>query len=144
MLATDVDDMSPEYVEPLRQALVAVGALDVQTWPVQMKKGRQGFRVEVMAPEALADVVTAELFRHSTTAGVRRWIAERATLPRHQLTVRLDGVAVRVKVLGGGSVRVKPEYDDVLAAAKALGRPPLDVARAVERDAEALIAKPKE
>ncbi|OLC10000.1 MAG: TIGR00299 family protein [Gemmatimonadetes bacterium 13_1_40CM_66_11] len=144
LLATDVDDMSPEYVEPLRQALVQAGALDVQTWPVQMKKGRQGFRVEVMAPEALAEGVTAELFRHSTTAGVRRWVAERATLPRHQLTVRLDGVAVRVKVLDGGSVRVKPEYDDVLAAAQALGRPPLEVARAVERDAEALIAKSKE
>lgn len=144
LLATDVDDMSPEYVEPLRQALVGAGALDVQTWPVQMKKGRQGFRVEVMAPEALSEAVTAELFRHSTTAGVRRWVAERATLPRHQLTVRLDGVAVRVKVLDGGNVRVKPEYDDVLAAAKALGRPPLEVARAVERDAEALIAKAKE
>jgi len=144
LLATDLDDMSPEYVDPLRQALVGAGALDVQTWPVQMKKGRQGFRLEVMAPEALADAVTAELFRHSTTAGVRRWFAERATLPRHQLTVRLDGVAVRVKVLDGGNVRVKPEYDDVLAAAKALGRPPIDVARAVERDAEALIAKGKE
>ncbi len=144
LLATDVDDMSPEYVEPLRQALVQAGALDVQTWPVQMKKGRQGFRVEAMAPEALAEAVTAELFRHSTTAGVRRWIAERATLPRHQLTVRLDGVAVRVKVLYGDNVRVKPEYDDVLAAAQALGRPPLDVARAVERDAAALIAKAKE
>ncbi len=144
LLATDVDDMSPEYVDPLRQALVTAGALDVQTWPVQMKKGRQGFRVEVMVPEALADAVTAELFRHSTTAGVRRWFAERATLPRHQLTVRLDGVPVRVKVLDGGNVRVKPEYDDVLAAAKALGRPPIDVARAVERDAEALLAKGKE
>jgi len=144
LLATDVDDMSPEYVEPLRQALVQAGALDVQTWPVQMKKGRQGFRLEVMAPEGLAEAVTAELFRHSTTAGVRRWIAERATLPRHQLTVRLDGVAVRVKVLDGGQPRVKPEYDDVLAAAQALGRPPLEVARAVERDAEALIAKAKE
>jgi uncharacterized protein (TIGR00299 family) protein len=147
LLATDVDDMSPEYVEPLRQALLAAGALDVQTWAVQMKKGRQGFRVEVMAPEPLADAVTAELFRHSTTAGVRRWVAERATLPRHQVTVRLDGVAVRVKVLeqaGGGGVRVKPEYEDVLAAARALGRPPIDVARAVERDAAVLWAQTKE
>jgi len=144
LLATDVDDMSPEYVEPLRQALGAAGALDVQTWPVQMKKGRQGFRVEVMAPASLADAVTAELFRHSTTAGVRRWFAERATLPRHQLTVRLDGVDVRVKVLEQGGVRVKPEYEDVLAAAKVLGRPPIDVARAVERDAEAMVAKSKE
>src|SRR5256885_1132204 len=78
LLATDVDDMSPEYVEPVRQALVGAGALDVQTWPVQMKKGRSGFRVEVMAPEELAEGGTAALFRHSTTAGVRRLGAEPA------------------------------------------------------------------
>src|SRR5437667_6312403 len=148
LLATDVDDMSPEYVEPLRQALVSAGALDVQTWPVQMKKGRSGFRVEVIAPEELAEGVTAALFRHSTTAGVRRWVAERATLPRRQVTVQLaPEVAVRVKVLeqpDAGGVRVKPEYDDVLAAARALGRPPLEIARAVERDAEAIVAKSKE
>ncbi len=148
LLATDVDDMSPEYVEPLRQALTAAGALDVQTWPVQMKKGRPGFRVEVVAPEGLAELVTAALFRHSTTAGVRRWIAVRATLPRRQVTVHLaPGVSVRVKILEYPDlegVRAKPEYDDVLAAARALGRPPLEVARAAERDAEALVAKSKE
>ena len=148
LLATDLDDMSPEYVEPLRQALVAAGALDVQTWPVQMKKGRSGFRVEVMAPEELAEAVTAALFRHSTTAGVRRWVAERATLARRQVTVELaPQVSVRVKVLeqpGADGVRVKPEYEDVLAAARALGRPPLEVARVAQRDAEALVAKSKE
>src|SRR2546421_649553 len=148
LLATDVDDMSPEYVEPLRQALVAAGALDVQTWPVQMKKGRSGFRVEVVTPEELAEPVTAALFRHSTTAGVRRWVAERATLARRQVTVQLTPeVTVRVKVLeqpDAEGVRVKPEYDDVLAAARVLGRPPLEVARVAQRDAEALVAKSKE
>jgi uncharacterized protein (TIGR00299 family) protein len=147
LVATDVDDMSPEYVEPLRQALAAAGALDVQTWPVQMKKGRGGFRVEVVAPEEQADAVTAALFRHSTTAGVRRWVAERATLPRRQVTVQLaPEVSVRVKVLeqpDADGVRVKPEYEDVLAAAHALGRPPLEVARAAQRDAEALVSKSK-
>lgn len=146
VLATDVDDMSPEYVEPLRQALVAAGALDVETWPAQMKKGRSGFRVEVVAPEDRADAVTAALFRHSTTAGVRRWPAERATLARRQVTVQLaPDVSVRVKVLEQeDGVRVKPEYDDVLAAAQALGQPPLAVARTAQRDAEALVQKLKE
>jgi len=32
----------------------------------------------------------------------------------------------------------------VLAAARALGRPPIEVARAAQRDAEALVAKSKE
>src|SRR2546425_184823 len=112
LLATDVDDMSPEYVEPLRQALVAAGALDVQTWPVQMKKGRSGFRVEVVAPEECAEAVTAALFRHSTTAGIRRWVAERATLARRHVTVRLSPeVTVRGKVLeqpDAEGVRVEP------------------------------------
>src|SRR2546427_2209062 len=146
LLATDVDDMSPEYVEPLRQALTAAGALDVQTWPVQMKKGRAGFRVEVVAPEELAEQVTAALFQHSTTAGIRRWGAGRATLPRREVTVQLaPEVSVRVKVLEQpGGVRVKPEYDDVLAAASALGRPPIEAARAAQRDAEALVAKSTE
>jgi uncharacterized protein (TIGR00299 family) protein len=146
VLATDVDDMNPEYVEPLRQALLEAGALDVQTWPVQMKKGRPGFRLEAITPEGQAAAVTAALFRHSTTAGVRRWAAERATLARRHVTVQLaPRVSVRVKVLEqADGVRVKPEYDDVVAAAAALGRPAIEVARAVQRDAEALLARNKE
>jgi len=150
LLACDLDDLSPEYVEPLRQALVAAGALDVETWPVQMKKGRTGFRLEALAAPELADAVAAALFRHSTTAGVRRWSAERVTLARRQVTVRLaPRVEVRVKVLeppegSGGAVRLKPEYDDVLAAAEALGLPPLEVARTAQRDAELLVAQTKE
>ena len=148
VLATDVDDLSPEYVEPLRQALFAAGALDVQTWPVQMKKGRTGFRCEIVVDEHAVEAVTVALFRHSTTAGVRRTRAERVTLPRREVTVRLGrDVQVRVKVLeatAGGSPRVKPEYDDVVAAALALGQPALEVARAAQRGAEALIANTKE
>jgi pyridinium-3,5-bisthiocarboxylic acid mononucleotide nickel chelatase len=148
VLATDVDDLSPEYVEPLRQALVAAGALDVQTWPVQMKKGRMGFRCEIVVAESAVAAVTAALFRHSTTAGVRRTRAERVTVSRRQVMVRLGGdVRVRVKVLegqGGSPPRVKPEYEDVLAAAQALGQAPLEVARAAQRGAEELIANAKE
>jgi uncharacterized protein (DUF111 family) len=135
-------------MEPLRQALLAAGALDVQTWSVQMKKGRTGFRCEIVVDEPGVEAVTAALFRHSTTAGVRRTRAERVTLPRRHVTVRLGGdVRVRVKVLegpAGGPPRVKPEYEDVLAAALALGQPPLEVARAAQRGAEALIADIKE
>lgn len=147
VLATDVDDLSPEYVEPLRQALLGAGALDVQTWPVQMKKGRTGFRCEIIVPEAAVAAVTDALFRHSTTAGVRRTRAERVTVARRQVTVRLGDVRVRVKVLegqAGAPPRVKPEYEDVLAAAQALGRAPLEVARAAQRGAEELIANSKE
>jgi uncharacterized protein (TIGR00299 family) protein len=148
VLATDMDDLNPEYLEPLRGALVEAGALDVQTWPVQMKKGRTGFRCEVLADPGRVEEVSAALFRHSTTAGVRRMTVERTTVARRRLTVELgEGARVRVKVLespSGGGVRVKPEYDDVVAAAQTLGLAPLEVARAAQRGAEAMIANSKE
>jgi uncharacterized protein (DUF111 family) len=71
---------------------------------------------------------------------------ERATLARREVTVQLSPVvAVRVKVLEhAGGIRLKPEYEDVLAAAAALGQAPLEVARAAQRDAEALMGQQKE
>ena len=130
LLSTDMDDLSPEYLEPLREELFRAGALDVQVWATQMKKGRVGFRVEVTAPLE-AEQVTAALFRHSTTSGVRRQIAERVTLARRDVEVTsADGTAVRVKVLEGpDGPRVKPEYDDVAAVARRTGRPAHEVAR---------------
>ena len=81
MLSTDLDDLSPEYLDPLREALLGAGALDVQVWATQMKKGRTGFRVEAVVAAGDADRVADAFFRHSTTAGVRRQTAERVTLP---------------------------------------------------------------
>jgi uncharacterized protein (TIGR00299 family) protein len=131
LLSTDLDDLSPEYLNPLREALVSAGALDVQVWATQMKKGRTGFRIEVTVLPAEADQVAAALFRHSTTSGLRRQVAERVTLARREVEVTsADGTAVRVKVLEGpDGPRVKPEYEDVAAVARRTGQPAHEVAR---------------
>jgi hypothetical protein len=131
VLASDLDDLSPEYLDPLREALAAAGALDVQVWTTQMKKGRTGFRVEAVVPAAAADRVTDAFFRHSTTAGIRRTAAERTTLSRREVQVEAaDGTPVRVKVLDApGGPRMKPEYDDVAALARRTGQPAHEVAR---------------
>jgi uncharacterized protein (TIGR00299 family) protein len=142
ILSTDLDDLSPEYLDPLREALVAAGALDTQVWTTQMKKGRTGFRVEVTAMPADADRITIALFRHSTTAGVRRVTVERVTLPRRELRLEApDGSAVRVKILDGpDGVRAKPEYDDVAEAARRSGRPAHELARELQNRALSLVA----
>jgi pyridinium-3,5-bisthiocarboxylic acid mononucleotide nickel chelatase len=141
LLSTDIDDLSPEYLDPLREALFAAGALDVQLWATQMKKGRTGFRVEITVPPAEADRVAESLFRHSTTAGVRRQVAERVTLPRTELLVDAGGgMSVRVKVLDApDGPRVKPEYDDVAAVASRTGRPAHEVARDLQNRALRLV-----
>jgi len=144
LLSTDVDDLSPEYLDPLREALVAAGALDVQVWSTQMKKGRSGFRVEAVVPPAAADQVSEAFFRHSTTAGVRRQLAERVTLARRELQVEAaDGTRVRVKVLDApDGLRMKPEYDDVAALARRTGQPAHEVARDLRDRALRLVKSP--
>ncbi|HEY8196894.1 MAG TPA: nickel pincer cofactor biosynthesis protein LarC [Gemmatimonadales bacterium] len=142
LLSTDLDDLSPEFLDPLREALFLAGALDVQLWTTQMKKGRAGFRVEATVAPAEADKVTEALFRHSTTAGIRRYSAERVTLARREVEViTADGAAVRVKVLDGpDGPRVKPEYEDVAALARRTGRPAHEVARDLQSRALRLVS----
>jgi uncharacterized protein (TIGR00299 family) protein len=142
-LSADVDDFSPEYLEPLREALTGAGALDVQMWGTMMKKGRPGFRIEVICDTAAAAPVTEALFLHSTTAGVRRVSAERVTLPRRQVQVpTADGQLVAVKVLDApAGPRVKAEYEDVRRAAIRLGRPAIELAREIEAAARVQLAK---
>lgn len=140
-LASDLDDLSPEYVEPLREALMAAGALDVQVWTTMMKKGRPGFRVEVLCDGAGEERVTEAFFLHSTTTGVRRAVAERVTLPRRRIEVTgTDGLPIAVKVVETPvGPRVKAEFDDVRRAAARLGRPAHELAREIETQARALV-----
>lgn len=137
VIATDLDDLSPEYLEPLRGALVLAGAIDVQTWPIQMKKGRTGFRVEALAPRDLVGPVTEAFFTHSPTAGVRRWTAARSTLRREHWVLRTDGGdQFRIKTIHGpaGAER-KPEFDDVAAAALRSGQPAYQLFRSIQAQA---------
>ena len=113
----------------------------MQVWATQMKKGRPGFRIEVICDTAFSDRVIEALFLHSTTAGVRRTASARVTLPRRMIAVALAGggeVAVKVVETPAGP-RVKAEFEDVRQAARRMGRPALEVAREVEHAARALV-----
>jgi hypothetical protein len=140
VVSTDLDDMSPEYLEPLREALVAAGAIDVQSWVTQMKKGRTGFRVEAVVPAGAEEAVARAFFDHSPTAGIRRVTAERRTLARHVVEwPAADGGTFHAKILEGlGAVRAKPEYEDVTRVARATGRPAIEVAAEAKTMAERL------
>ena len=141
VIATDVDDLQPEYLEPLREAMMDAGALDCVVWPTQGKKGRVSLRLEALAAPDRTQAVVEALFANSTTSGVRRWLAVRSTLARREFTVELDGsTRVRIKAWKGpAGTRLKPEYSDVLQAAADLGIPALEVARQAMRRAEAVL-----
>ena len=130
----EVDDLSPEYVPPLLQAVLDAGAADCTALPLVMKKGRPGVRIEALCDPARLEAVSAALFRAGTTIGLRHWPASRTVLPRRIETVAWRGQEIRVKrsTLPGGGERAKPEFEDVVRAAAALGMSPLEVYRALQ------------
>jgi uncharacterized protein (TIGR00299 family) protein len=135
IVQADIDDMLPEYLPPLVEALYSAGAIDVWTHPVQMKKGRTGQRIEVLVNETDREEVGRALFQSSTTLGMRYWHVDREVLPRTTETIEWRGFEIRVKTstTSDGDVQRKPEYDDVLAAAQKLGMPPLRARQEIEQ-----------
>ena len=129
MLATDVDDMTPEHVAAAADALREAGALDVTCITVAMKKGRVGTRIEVLCRESDAGRLESMVFARTTTIGIRRSRVVRRALARDVRTVEVLGHEVRVKVsaLPDGRTRAKPEYEDVRSVAQATGRSLEDV-----------------
>ena len=135
VVQADVDDMQPEYVPAALEALLEAGARDATVSPVGMKKGRPGLRFEALTADASLPAVLDALYRATTTIGVRHWTVERPSLERSEAAVEWRGHRVRVKRvrLADGTMRTKPEYEDVVRAAQAEGMQPLEVRAALER-----------
>lgn len=139
LVQADMDDLPPEYVPPAQDALLAAGAADAVVVTIGMKKGRPGVRVEALVPEPRLESVLEALFRTTSTIGARYWPVVRPALARQEETVEWRGQRVRRKRvrLPDGGERVKPEYEDVVRAARALGLTPYEVRVALEGDAPA-------
>jgi uncharacterized protein (TIGR00299 family) protein len=137
-LASDIDDMTPEYLAAVADLLRAAGALDVVLLPTTMKRGRPGTRIEVLVRPAEAGGLEEILLRESTTIGVRRSTVRRRALPRELRTVEVLGHRVSVKVvrLPDGALRAKPEFADVQRVAQQTGRPLRDIFQLAASQAE--------
>ena len=114
VLETEVDDAAPQLLGPLLERLIATGALDAFFTPVQMKKGRPGVLVTVLAPPDRREAIEELLFRETTTLGVRRQEWLRTELERDTATVATPYGPVRVKVGRRGAVvyNAWPEFED--------------------------------
>jgi len=119
-LVFQVDDMTGEALGAMREKLEGAGVLDVAIQPVQMKKNRPGWRVEVLvSPQDLSDI-TRLVLAETSTLGVRSSVRRRHVLDRSIEVVDTPLGPVRVKVAShhGEVVKRKPEYEDCLRLAK--------------------------
>jgi uncharacterized protein (TIGR00299 family) protein len=126
VLEANVDDLDPRLWPGVIAALMAAGASDAWLTPIQMKKGRPAVTVSALCDPVHAELLRSVLFRETSTIGVREHPVTKRALDREVVVVSLgDGVQVAVKVarLAGEVVNAAPEFEDVAAAAAALGRP---------------------
>ena len=118
-----IDDASAEDLAFLVEELRAGGALEVFSQAVQMKKGRSGVLITVVAPAERAGPLRAIWWSQGSSLGVREQLQQRWCLPRQQRQLGTAWGPVRIKeaVLPDGSRRSKPEFEDLAALARAHG-----------------------
>lgn len=134
-LEANVDDLDPRVWPEAIAAVMGAGAVDAWLTPIVMKKGRPAHTFSALCRFDDADAVSAAIFAQTSTIGLRRHTVQRDVLERTESTVDVGGHPIGIKVarLDGRVANVSVEWDDVVAAAEALGRPANDVLRDARR-----------
>ena len=121
-LRCDLDDMNGEEIAFALERLLEVGALDVFTTPIGMKKSRPAVMLTALCKPEQREELLRCLFRHTSTLGVRESLCPRYTLRRDFRTVETEAGPVRVKCAEGWGVRrEKPEFEDLARIARERG-----------------------
>jgi uncharacterized protein (TIGR00299 family) protein len=137
-LETNLDDVPAEVIGYCVERLFAAGALDVWLTPIQMKKGRPGTLLSVLAAEAALAALEEVLFRETATFGVRRYAVQRSKLRRAAASARTPWGPVQGKRGWRAGLAVfTPEYEDCARVARLAGVPLREVYAAARRAAEA-------
>lgn len=125
VIETQIDDMTPECLASVMEHVLAVGAIDALVLPVHMKKGRPGFRLEVLTPPTDLERIAGMLLEHTTTFGIRWRLENRIKLPREIRRVETCFGPIRMKIgwMGENIVQRAPEYEDCRLAAQRNGVP---------------------
>ncbi len=120
VLETQIDDCNPQIFGYVLQELLKIGARDVFTQPVTMKKNRPGVLLTVICDLDKIDVCEQIIFRETTTIGIRRQIQKRSILARKIETVSTKYGDIRVKIATkeGKIMNIQAEYEDCVRLAR--------------------------
>lgn len=123
IIETAIDDMNPQFFEPMIDNLFQEGALDVVMIPAFMKKGRPGTLLQVIAHKEKKSQIEKIIFSGSTSIGIRSYNAKRSKLKRsgRVISTSLGDVTVKAVEKEGGQVELRPEYDSLKKLAKKNG-----------------------
>jgi uncharacterized protein (TIGR00299 family) protein len=124
-ITCEIDDMNPQLFGPLMEQLHQAGALDVFYAPVQMKKGRPGTLVTVLARPGDREKLSGILFAETTTIGVRYQEMTRECLEREftGLETPVGTIQFKIASRAGRILNASPEFEDCARIAAQKGLP---------------------
>jgi uncharacterized protein (TIGR00299 family) protein len=125
LLEANVDDLDPRLWPEVLSGLLRCGAADAWLVPIIMKKGRPAHTLSVLCRPEQTEVLRERILRDTSTLGVREGAMRKYATPRAFVDVAVSGATVAIKVghHRGVIAQVMPEFDDVAALARRLGRP---------------------
>ncbi len=138
-LECNVDDTAPELIGSLVDKLWTLGALEVFTTGVQMKKQRPGVLLTVLCrPQDKPPLVDA-IFAESATLGVREQDVSRTMLPRRIEPVETPygTVGIKIGAWKGRDITWSPEHADCVRCAETGNVPVRAVYESARRAADA-------
>ncbi len=119
VLETAIDDLSPQVLAHVTERALALGAFDVMSTAVQMKKGRLGTLLTILADDAQVPALEDLLLRETSTLGIRIHHERRSCLDRTHTTVTTPYGDIRIKIgsRNNETYNAAPEFEDCRAAA---------------------------
>ena len=118
VLETQIDDLNPQAIAYTLEKLLSVGALDVFTQAIGMKKSRSGILLTVICFPEQVETCQEIIFRETSTLGIRHRTQQRSILDRQIESVGTKYGEVKVKIASWGQgeehqiINIQPEYED--------------------------------
>ena len=136
LIECNIDDMNPELIDYIMDKLFAEGADDVFITPIIMKKTRNASQLSVLCSNEKEEKLISLILNETSTFGLRTHSVEKTSLPREFISAdtRYGKVTLKKAILPNGDSKVKPEYDEIAAIAKAHNKPIREVYREIIND----------
>jgi len=139
-----IDDMNPEYYQPLLERLFQAGALEVALVPAYLKKNRPGIILKGLTQKKKLFQILEQIFLHSTTLGVRYYPVARWALSREEVKIKTRYGLVRAKKLSfKNQERIYPEFEDLKKLAEKFNLSIIDLEAEVKSQWEKIRKKPR-
>lgn len=142
-LVVNLDDTTGELAGDAIDRLLTRGALDAWATPITMKKGRPAVMLSALVREDDQAKMSEQMLAITGSFGVRSRAWDRVVLERgwHDRPTRLGPVRLKAGSLGGRTLTVKPEFEEVVRLADEAGVSVAEAHRAATAAAEALFAE---